>query len=109
MPATESAQEAIVDYLSRSGAEFVQDVLRSPYLRSYGPALEDSLDVLSDKGTVLVRPHSAGDPHLDGADLRIVALVRSPNGGDGLAWAVSEIEKTWQSWLAEFLANHRCS
>jgi hypothetical protein len=45
-----------------------------------------------------------------GTDLRIAARI-PPNaeGDDPLASAIAQIEKTWQRWLGDYLANHRCA
>jgi hypothetical protein len=103
-------QRVLLDYLAGEKASFVQDVLRSPSLRQQAPYLEDALRVLEHDGAVLVRPHSCGDPHLEGADLRIVALVpRETSSEDPLAAALAAIDHTWDNWLASFLADHRCT
>jgi hypothetical protein len=102
-------QTAILEFLADSGACFVQDVVRSRRLAVHAPQIEQSLLDLERTGRVLVRPHSAGDPHLDGTDLRIVALVQPRDGNDALAEAVIAINKAWDGWLADFLANHRCT
>ena len=104
-----SIHTALVDYLAKSKACFVQDAARSPRLRPHAAAVEDALSELERQGRVLIRPHSAGDPHLEGADLRIVALVQPGDGGDALGRAIEAINKTWDEWLADYLANHRCT
>jgi len=63
-----------------------------------------ALSELEASGRVLVREQSCADPHLEGTDLRLVALI----DGD-VSDAVSAIDARWQAWLAEYLANHRCS
>ena len=66
----------------------------------------------SSSGTarILIREYGCADPHLEGADLRIAALVDYKNMcGDPIGAAVSAIEKTWQRWLGDYLANHRCT
>jgi hypothetical protein len=70
--------------------------------------LNQVLAQLESAGKVLVREEYCGDPHLEGIDLRIVALIQ-PGEGDPLSTAVENIDKTWQRWLAEYLANHRCT
>jgi hypothetical protein len=71
------------------------------------------LEELENAGRVLVREQFCGDPHLEGADLRIVALIKSPAepgdaGHDALASALADIDWVWQRWLTEYLSNHRC-
>jgi hypothetical protein len=104
----QSAQTAVIEYLSDSDACFVQDIVGSRRLKNHAPEVEEALLELERDGRVLIRPHSAGDPHLDGADLRIVALVPVHVGDDALATALSAIDKAWDVWLAQFLASHRC-
>jgi DNA-binding Lrp family transcriptional regulator len=77
--------------------------------------LRRRLDELEAAGRVVVREPPCPDPHLAGADLRIVALVGAraadgpgAAGDDPLAAAVGAIEAVWSGWLADYLANHRC-
>ena len=73
-------------------------------------ALEDALRTLEADGSVLVREQYCADPHMVGTDLRIAARIpRASADGDPLATAIAQIEATWQRWLGEYLANHRCS
>lgn len=73
-------------------------------------SLERALGELEQDGAVLVREQYCGDPHLVGTDLRIAALMpQSDQGGDALATANAQIEATWQRWLGEYLASHRCT
>ena len=110
MPMNGDTRRLLLDYLAGEKASFVQDVLRSSRLRQQSPKLEEALAALEQDGAVLVRPHSCGDPHLEGADLRIVALVsRDTSSDDPLAAALASIDRTWDEWLAGFLANHRCT
>jgi hypothetical protein len=99
---------AVLEYLGANQACFLQDVVRSRRLQVYAN-VEDALRELERDDRVLIRPHSAGDPHLAGTDLRIVALVDARNRDDALAQAISAIDKTWDVWLANYLANHRCT
>jgi hypothetical protein len=71
--------------------------------------LERALAQLEAEGTVIVRDHFCADPHLAGVDLRIAALVASPTGPDAQLSAIREIDRAWDKWLADYLANHRCS
>jgi hypothetical protein len=64
--------------------------------------LEAALTDLERSGRVVVREQYCADPHMDGMDLRIVALA-----DDGEA--IAAIDATWQRWLGEYLANHRCT
>jgi hypothetical protein len=109
MAVEQPVRSAVLEYLASNDACFVQDVVRSRRLQSLAPRIEEALLELERDGRVLIRPHSAGDPHLDGADLRIVALVRPRAGDDALAQAIGAIETAWDGWLAEYLANHRCT
>ncbi len=53
--------------------------------------------------TVLVADHAAPDIHLESADLRVVALVRT---GDHAAMAAAD--GVWDVWLRGFYSTHRC-
>lgn len=95
-------------------ARFVSEVarqLQSAQVSTDG--LEQGLEDLENAGRVLVREQFCGDPHLEGADLRIVALIKAPSeqgnaAGDALALAVADIDSVWQRWLTEYLSDHRC-
>jgi hypothetical protein len=63
---------------------------------------------LDEAGTVMVRDHFCADPHLAGVDLRVVAWVESQGGEDAQLDAIRRIDETWNKWLNEYLANHRC-
>lgn len=68
------------------------------------PELATALSELESEHAILVTSFQAPDPHLEGIDLRIVALV--PEAGD-----ISALEASttlWADWLRQFLANHRC-
>jgi hypothetical protein len=67
-----------------------------------------ALAELEGQGAVMVRDNFCADPHLAGADLRIVALVESRAGEDPQMSAIRAIDETWNKWLSEYLANHRC-
>ena len=71
--------------------------------------MEEALTVLEREGVVMIRDHFCADPHLAGVDLRVVALVESIDGADAQLSAIREIDSAWDKWLAEYLANHRCS
>jgi hypothetical protein len=68
------------------------------------PELEPALAELQAANSVLVSSYPAPDPHLEGLDLRIVALV--PEAGE--ISAVESSATVWSDWLRQFLANHRC-
>jgi hypothetical protein len=70
--------------------------------------MEQALAELEAEGVVMIRDHFCADPHLDGVDLRIVALVENVEGADAHMSAIHEIDSAWDKWLAEYLANHRC-
>ena len=103
--------EAVLDVLRRSPrrARFVPEIRAS--LRPVDPqALETALVELEAAGQVIVRDHSFADPHVEGTDLRVVGLVASSDGGDDpQAEAIANIEGTWDAWLTQYLANHRCT
>ncbi|MGE5306826.1 MAG: hypothetical protein ACM3TN_26265 [Alphaproteobacteria bacterium] len=67
-----------------------------------------ALAELERESTVMMRDHFCADPHLAGVDLRIVALVESIDGADAQLSAIHMIDMTWNKWLSEYLANHRC-
>ena len=88
-------------------ARFVPELART--VCDDPPALEEALRELEAEGRVLVREQYCADPHMVGADLRIAARVPDSSTGDPLATAIAQIEATWQRWLGEYLANHRCT
>jgi hypothetical protein len=67
-----------------------------------------ALAELETAGTVMLRDHFCADPHLAGVDLRVVALVEENDGEDSQLGAIRRIDNTWDKWLNEYLANHRC-
>jgi hypothetical protein len=71
--------------------------------------IEWALAELEAEGVVMIRDHFCADPHLDGVDLRVVALVESIDGADPQMSAIHEIDNAWDKWLADYLANHRCT
>jgi hypothetical protein len=72
-------------------------------------AMERALSELEARGAVIIRAHYCADPHLDGVDLRIIALINQDGADDAQANAIGEIDKAWDRWLAGYLSNHRCS
>ena len=95
-------QEQVLSTLGRSHppALFIGEL--SAKVRS--PELESALAELEAANSVLVSSYPAPDPHLEGLDLRIVALV--PPAGESSA--VEASATVWADWLRQFLANHRC-
>lgn len=71
-------------------------------------AAEQELAALETSGTVIVRDHFCADPHLAAADLRVVTMVAAAADEDSELAAIGRIEEAWNSWLTEYLANHRC-
>src|ERR1700752_977141 len=67
-----------------------------------------ALAELESKGVLMIRHNFCADPHLTGVDLRVVALVKSGDGGDPQMSAIRLIDEAWNKWLSEYLANHRC-
>jgi hypothetical protein len=101
----------IVQVLGRGTrkARFVPEV--SHQVAGVSPAdVERALEELEADGRVLIREQYCADPHLVGTDLRIVGLIQDapPQSEDPLARAVADIEATWNRWLGDYLANHRC-
>jgi hypothetical protein len=70
--------------------------------------IESVLRDLETEGVVIIRDHFCADPHLDGIDLRIVAVVNRAESTNPELSAIHEIDKAWDQWLASYLANHRC-
>jgi hypothetical protein len=107
-----TSESSIVEILSRQHgrARFVVEI-EELQRRAGAPAhdTEQALTALEQAGTILIRPHGCADPHLDGADLRIAALVpHETEDGDPQSSAICKIDETWQRWLGDYLANHRC-
>jgi hypothetical protein len=103
--------KAIMDLLRRgkSKARFVTEL--SAALGRSGIALEEIERALADleaEGAVMVREHFCADPHLADVDLRVVALVEKAQGENAELGALRAIDETWNQWLNEYLANHRC-
>lgn len=92
---------------TRNHARFVPELAR--LVTAPQRELEHALGELEAQGRVLVREQYCPDPHLQGMDLRIVALVDSGAADDGLAAANTSIQSRWQRWVGEYLTNHRCT
>jgi hypothetical protein len=102
--------EAVLEVLRRSPrrARFVPEIRAA--LRPVDPQLLDAtLAELEAAGQVIVRDHSFADPHVEGTDLRVVGLVPEDTPEDPQAEAIANIERTWDAWLTQYLANHRCT
>jgi hypothetical protein len=104
-------RKTIVDLLSsrNTKARFMTEVYAS--LERAKIATEETdriLGELETEGAVMIRAHFCADPHLEGVDLRVVALVQSIDGDDPQLSAIRSIDETWNKWLNEYLANHRC-
>jgi hypothetical protein len=71
--------------------------------------LETALESLEVNGAILLRSHACADPHLEGADLRIVALIEADQTGqDPRSVAGALIDRAWERRIGDYLANHRC-
>ncbi len=70
--------------------------------------VDRALAELENDGRVVIREQYCPDPHLDGMDLRIAALVVQSHSEDAIGRAMKDINTTWERWLTEYLANHRC-
>lgn len=68
------------------------------------PELEPALAEMEADNAVLVSQYPPPDRHLEGLDLRIVALL--PEAGESSA--VEATTTLWADWLRQFLATHRC-
>jgi predicted transcriptional regulator len=95
---------AVVAALRRaeSQALFVTELQRQ--LGVDPESLDETLSTMASDGVVLIAGHGAPDPHLDGADLRVVALEGAP----GLPTAQERGNTVWNRWLHTFLSAHRC-
>ncbi len=90
-------------------ARFMTEVYAALERFKIGAAETDrALAELEAEGALMIRDNFCADPHLAGADLRVVALVESRDGGDAQMSAIRVIDEAWNKWLSEYLANHRC-
>lgn len=111
-PAVSASETAIVEILSRQRgrARFVVEI--GELQRRAGTPVRDTeqaLAALEAAGSILIQSHACADPHLDGADLRIAALVPGETeDGDPQSSAIRRIDEAWQRWLGDYLGNHRC-
>jgi succinyl-CoA synthetase beta subunit len=111
--ATTSVKAALVRLLGARPrkAEFVSQLagtLRRQAATAEG--IERALMDLEAEGGLLLREGSCADPHLEGADLRIAALLEAdaPHQ-DAVAQAVTRIDAIWNQWLGEYMATHACT
>jgi hypothetical protein len=70
--------------------------------------IEKALAELETERAVMIRDHFCADPHLEGVDLRIVALINNAEDANAQMSAIREIDSAWDKWLSSYLANHRC-
>ena len=104
-------REKVVDLLRTRNkkARFMTELYASLGRLQIGAAEVDrALADLEAAGTVMVRDHFCADPHLAGVDLRVVALADGDDREDPQVGAIRRIDETWDKWLNEYLANHRC-
>ena len=105
------AKKAVIDALRNRAkqARFTTELAATLARAEIGKEqIEWALAELEAEGVVMIRDHFCADPHLDGVDLRIVALVENGEGADSHMSAIHEIDSAWDKWLADYLANHRC-
>jgi hypothetical protein len=100
---------AIVDLLrsGRHGVRFVAE-MEDTVLSLTSCRHEDferELSELEGAGGLIVRPQYCADPHMQGTDLRLAAIVDDQDADTALGC----IQTVWQDWLKGYLANHRCT
>jgi hypothetical protein len=106
------AKRAVIDILrSRAKkARFVTELVAVLERSNIGNAqMEQALAELQADGVIMIRDNFCADPHLDGVDLRVAALVESHGSEDAQLIAIRAIDDAWNKWLGEYLANHRCT
>jgi hypothetical protein len=104
-------KRAIVELLGRGAkrARFMTEIVAGlRRLRVGKDELERALSELEAAGKIVLRDHYCADPHLADVDLRVAALLDQSAGAEAHAAALHEIDLTWNKWLGEYLANHRC-
>lgn len=96
---------------ARFVVEIAASLAESPQNMDAEPEeFERALTELERNGSILVRDNACADPHLEGADLRLAALIEaSSDCSDSQGAAVIAIEAAWNRWLADYLASHRCT
>lgn len=108
---SQDPRKSVIDLLrSRNKkARFMTELYASLRRSNIEPEATDrALADLEAEGGVMIRDHFCADPHLTGVDLRVIALVESLEGEDAQMRAIRSIDETWNKWLNEYLANHRC-
>ena len=108
---SQDARRSVIDLLrSRNKkARFMTELYASLRRSNIEPEATDrALADLEAEGGVMIRDQFCADPHLTGVDLRVIALVESIEGEDAQMRAIRSIDETWNKWLNEYLANHRC-
>ena len=106
------AKKAVIDALRNRAkkARFTTELAVALQRARVGKEeMEQALADLQAEDVVMIRDNFCADPHLAGVDLRVVALVESIDGADPQLSAIHEIDIAWDKWLAEYLANHRCT
>jgi hypothetical protein len=102
---------AIIQLLRRgkSKARFMTELYAALRRSKVMPEQADNAVArLESEGSVMIRDHFCADPHLAGVDLRVIAVVEQAEGEDAQLSAIRAIDETWNQWLNEYLANHRC-
>ncbi len=104
-----SLAETIVEVLRslKGRALFVSELAGRVQRLDDSRLFESAIAELADRGVIVLRDNYCADPHLDGIDLRIVTLVPPEGDRDGVI--TTSIDATWNAWLRDYLANHRCS
>lgn len=73
-------------------------------------SLDEALSLLEANRKVIAQDHAAPDPHLEGLDLRAVALVADDVSPEQAVEAARRAaDAVWTDWLRQFLATHRCT
>jgi hypothetical protein len=104
-------KKTIVDLLSQRAKQsrFMTEIVAGlRRLRVSKDEIERALGELEAAGVIVLRDHYCADPHLAEVDLRVAALLDRSTGAEAHAAALHEIDLTWNKWLGEYLANHRC-
>lgn len=72
--------------------------------------LDPALQFLEAQKSVITEQHAPPDVHLEGCDLRIVALIPGDQiPAQAMQAAHAAAEAVWDDWLRQFLATHRCT
>ena len=86
-------------------AAFVTEVAATIRPSAEKREIEAVLQELGRQGKVLVADYASPDPHLDAADLRVVACIVSE---DAETEALEAAEAHWNTWMRAFIGTHRC-